>query len=626
MIDVIIPVFRGLAATRRCIESALAAEGSEPRELVVIDDASPEPEISAWLRELAASGRITLLAHADNRGFVASVNEGMRLHVERDVVLLNSDTEVPHGWLDRLAHLARREPQVATVTPFSNNATICSYPRALAVNGLPADMDTRSLDALFREHNAGTCVEIPTAVGFCMLITRDALVQVGEFDQEAFGRGYGEEVDFCMRASRAGLRHLLCADLFVFHEGEVSFGGGAAAIRARAQAIVDERYPEFQPVVREFIEREPARPARRKVDLARLQGSSRPRVLMVTHAWGGGVERHVRDLAALLADECEVLVLRPEGGGDVGVRWMRAGEEFEAWFDNDAQWDECVAMLRGIGVSRVHYHHIHSLPPRVLDLARELGVAYDVTLHDYYPICPQYHLSPDGAHPCEAATGAGHCERCLEVRPAQWPMDLDAWRALFRAFLAGAGRVIVPSGDTAARVREFFNGVEPVVWPHPETASVPRRVFKVALIGGQSEMKGARLLEACAQDASRRELPLHFRVLGHVDKPMPLWPASPLSITGSYEEGGLAELIALERPDAFLFLSRVPETFSYTLSAAISTGLPVVAPDLGAFPERLRGYAHQTLLPIGATAPSINDTLLAALGAADTLHRRAAAT
>ena len=614
MIDVIIPVFRGLAATRRSVESALAARCEQPHELVVIDDASPEPEISEWLRALAASGRITLITHGQNRGFVASVNEGMRLHAERDVVLLNSDTEVPGGWLDRLAACARREPQVATVTPFSNNATICSYPRFAAMNRLPDDMDTRALDALFRVHNAGAYLDIPTAVGFCMFIGRAALAQVGEFDEQAFGRGYGEEVDFCMRASRAGLRHLLCADLFVFHEGEVSFGQGGAAIRERAQAIIDERYPEFRPAVAEFVAREPARPARRRVDLARLRASARPRVLMVTHAWGGGVERHVQDLAALLEDDCEVLVLRPAGKDTVGVRWLRDGEEFEAWFESDTQWDECLAMLRSLGISRVHYHHVHALPRQAVDLARDIGAACVVTLHDFFPICPQYHLSPDGTHPCEAAKGAGRCERCLEARPAQWPMGLKEWRELFGRLLGSADRVIVPSADAAARMREFFPGVEPLAWSHPEVPAVPPRIFKIALIGGQSEIKGARLLEACAADAARRGLPLHFRVLGHVDRPMPQWPEAPLSITGSYAEGTLPELIAVERPDAFLFLSLVPETYSYTLSAAMQAGLPILAPRLGAFPERLRGYSRHVLLPPGAAAAACNDAILELLG------------
>jgi GT2 family glycosyltransferase len=274
LIDVIIPAYRGLAETRRCLESVLAARVRTPHEIVVVDDASPEPPLSAWLREASAGGRFTLIVHEHNRGFVASVNEGMRLHPGRDVLLLNSDTEVAPGWLDRIVACAAREPRAGTVTPFSNNATICSYPRFAQPNPLPEGTGTAALDAAFARANAGQAVEIPTAVGFCMFISRRCLDEVGLFDEEAFGRGYGEEVDFCMRAARAGWRHWLAADTFVFHEGEVSFGGGAQEIRNRAQAIVDERYPEFQTRVREFVAADPPSPFRERATeaLARPHG------------------------------------------------------------------------------------------------------------------------------------------------------------------------------------------------------------------------------------------------------------------------------------------------------------------------------------------------------------------
>lgn len=615
MIDVIIPVYRGLDATRRCLTSVLAAGCAEPHEVIVIDDESPEPEISSWLRALAGEGRIRLVAHPNNLGFVASVNEGMSLHEERDVVLLNSDTEVPKGWLDRLARCAREEPQVATVTPFSNNATICSYPRFAQANALPEGLDTPALDGFFREQNRGHVIDIPTAVGFCMFITRRALRELGGFDANAFGRGYGEEVDFCMRASRAGFRHLLCADLFVHHEGEVSFGTAGASIRQRAQAIVDQRYPEFQTAVRDFIERDPARTCRRRVDMARLAASKLPRLLVVTHAWGGGVEKHVTDLAQLLANDREVLLLRPHDEVSVNLRWTRLHEEFSAWFDSGTQWERCIEVLRGVGVGRVHFHHVHGLPQSVLELPRALGVAYDVTLHDHFPICARYHLSPDGLRACDAAA-SGACGRCLEQAPGQWGVSIDQWRTLFRHLLLGAERVIVPSRDTGERIHRFFPEVNALEWPHPEAARTTPALFKVALLGGLSPLKGSRVLEACVRDAQARGLPLHFRVLGHVDRPMPVWPQAPLSISGSYPEDRLDELIAVERPDAFLFLSRVPETYSYTLSAAMRTGLPVIATRFGAFPERLHGYRRHVLVDVDASPAAVNDALVDCLSAA----------
>jgi GT2 family glycosyltransferase len=258
LIDVIIPAFRGFPETRRCVESVLASRVAHAHEVIVVDDASPEPELSAWLRDLAAAGRFTLLVHARNAGFVASVNEAMRVHADRDVVLLNSDTEVAEGWLDRLADCAGRESRAGTVTPFTNNGSICSYPEMAKSNAMPPGTTVSALDAIFRSANRGAAVEILTAVGFCMFIRRSCLDEVGLFDEAAFGRGYGEEVDFCMRAARRGWRHLLAADVFVFHEGEVSFGGGAQSIRDEAQKIIDERYPEFQPRLKAFLASDPA--------------------------------------------------------------------------------------------------------------------------------------------------------------------------------------------------------------------------------------------------------------------------------------------------------------------------------------------------------------------------------
>ncbi|MCB1922034.1 MAG: glycosyltransferase family 2 protein, partial [Candidatus Competibacteraceae bacterium] len=196
-----------------------------PWRLVVIDDASPEPEVSAWLQEVAATdSRIELLRNEQNLGFVGTVNRGMALAAERDVLLLNSDTEVANDWLDRIRAAAYGDQKVASVTPFSNNATICSYPRFCQDNDLPEGWPVAELDALFAKVNPGQVVDVPTGVGFCMYIRRAALNDVGLFDVEHFGKGYGEENDFCIRAHKAGWRNLHLLDTFVLHSGGVSFG------------------------------------------------------------------------------------------------------------------------------------------------------------------------------------------------------------------------------------------------------------------------------------------------------------------------------------------------------------------------------------------------------------------
>lgn len=162
-VDIVIPVYRGLDQTRRCIESLRRDPDRPPGRIIVIDDCSPEPKLSAWLDRQAGRGTITLLRNPRNLGFVASVNQGIRAAGERDIVLLNSDTEVPHGWLQRLAAQAYAAPRIGSVSPFSNNATICSYP---SVDGAPLafGLPLADLDSACRKANAGRFIVVPTTV------------------------------------------------------------------------------------------------------------------------------------------------------------------------------------------------------------------------------------------------------------------------------------------------------------------------------------------------------------------------------------------------------------------------------------------------------------------------------
>lgn len=268
-IDLIIPVYRGLTETRRCIESVLASSARDLAEVVVIDDASPEPEVCAYLDALAANGDISLSRNPRNIGFVGTANLGLARSPDRDVILLNSDTEVTGTWLARLRQAAYRAPDIGTVTPFSNNATICSYPFPGWEGGVPGSLGLKQLDALFARENHGQLVDLPTAVGFCMYLRRECIRQVGMFDEARFGRGYGEENDFCMRAASLGWRNVLATDIYVFHEGSVSFGAERFALQKAAMEALLDKHPTYLQQVGSFIACDPAAPFRSRIDTVR---------------------------------------------------------------------------------------------------------------------------------------------------------------------------------------------------------------------------------------------------------------------------------------------------------------------------------------------------------------------
>jgi GT2 family glycosyltransferase len=273
VVDVVMPVYGGRAETLRAIHRVLSARNRCPFELVVVNDASPDPGITAALDALARRGLITLLVNERNCGFVVSSNRGMARHADRDVVLLNADTEVYGDWLDRLRATVHRAGNAGTATPWSNAATIMSYPITLRDNHVPLETDGAGIDALAAGLE-GPAIDLPTGVGFCLYVRRACLEQVGPFREDRFGRGYGEENDFCLRAAARGWRHRAAIDVYVHHHAGRSFGAEKADRVRAAIAEVERLHPSYRRTVHEFIRRDPLAPHRRRLDEARVRAAA----------------------------------------------------------------------------------------------------------------------------------------------------------------------------------------------------------------------------------------------------------------------------------------------------------------------------------------------------------------
>lgn len=592
-VDVIIPAYNGLADLRRCVDSVLTASVSLPHQLIVIDDASPDAAVGDYLRELGRrQPGIQILSNPHNLGFVGTVNRGMSLHPARDVVLLNSDTRVANDWLGRLQACAYSEPTIGTATPFSNNATICSFPRSCELNELPAGWTVADLDRVFSQVNAGARVGLPTGIGFCMYIKRECLHQVGGFDQETFGRGYGEENDFCMRAQRLGWRDVLCADTYVYHAGGGSFGLEKQALEQAAIAVLAQRYPDYQTLVLRHIEEDPARPLRLRVQLELVRQGPGRRVLYICHGLGGGTERHLVDLAARLGEQLAPLVLRPEGGGVRLGLGIGAGDPALGFrLPDDAE--VLVEALRYLAIERVHFHHTMGLNPWVWGLPERLGVPFDLTLHDYYLINANPTLIGEDATYCDDPETRD--EHCVLAYPLPGGVDAATWRRNQEVLLYGADRVIAPSHFTAGLYRHYFPRLQPTVaahpdwegdWPYPTPRALAvNGVLKVAVLGAISREKGADLLEATALHCRTRGIPVSFTLIGYAYRPLD----GVVAQWGPYRDPELAALLNDAEPHVVWFPACWPETYSYTLSTVLNAALPVVAPNIGAFPERLRG-------------------------------------
>ncbi len=591
-VDIVIPVYRGLDQTRRCIESLRRDPDRPPGRIIVIDDCSPEPKLSAWLDRQAGRGTITLLRNPRNLGFVASVNQGIRAAGERDIVLLNSDTEVPHGWLQRLAAQAYAAPRIGSVSPFSNNATICSYP---SVDGAPLafELPLADLDSACRKANAGRFVVVPTTVGFCMYIRRACIDETGLFDEQAFRRGYGEENDFCMRAAARGWTHRLACDTFVYHEGGVSFGKDSPELK-RSRGVLLRRHPDYERAVARHVRLDAAGPFRFAITAELFRKSGRPTVLLVSHALGGGVPRHLDDLRRAAGASANFLLLKGTPRGIAlsvpalpGHPVLSLGED---------RLEDLALFLRSAGVTRLHLHHMLGMRLDVRQLIHMLDVPFDFTVHDYFTICPRVNLLPtmDSQHCGEPAPAL--CNDCIAQSPANGARDIQDWRHAHRWIFLEADRVICPSEDVRNRLARYGLDRKAVVVPHEPVARAPwplhvpaprGRKLRVAVLGVLADQKGAPTVAAVAEAADPGRIEIHL--IGYPELELPEPARARIKRTGRYEEAELPALLARLRPHVVWFPAQWPETYSYTLSAAIEAGLPIVASDIGAFTERLAG-------------------------------------
>ena len=604
-VDIVIPIYNAPDDVRRCVESVLACTPEEHR-LVLIDDASTDPAVGEVLREIEQRGarHVEMLRNERNRGFTATANRGMTRSTA-DIVLLNSDAIVTVGWLAAMLRCAASDPAIATITPFSNNAEICSFPRFCEDNHLSLDGNAASISRALAEAAVPTYPDLPTGVGFCMFVRRAAIDEVGTFDM-AFGAGYGEENDFCLRAARAGWRNVLADDAFVVHAGGRSFAGRKADLGSRNLTRLVARHPHYTNMVQRYIAADPLRAIRQAAE-SRLDASAPLRgVLHVIHHHGGGTETHVRELIAASRERWRHYLAVA-----VGDRWQieahrRDGSIITFAFTREPgeRWRDFVGGVAAtFGVTLIHLHNISACREGLLEALDGGDLPFGYTLHDLNFACPTItFLDPAGRY-CGGVTDARICRACLAAQPEFSDIDVTSWRVRHATLVERAAFVIAPSRWAASMLERYFPRAGVTVIQHGTEAPPERRlpgtrlgvlmpddtVPVVAAVGAIGPDKGARRIERLVERMRELDAPLRIVIIGYLDVERGPWQSDDarLTVHGRYDARDLPELLRHYRTQFVLFPSAGPETFSYTLSESWRAGIPALVPPIGALAERV---------------------------------------
>lgn len=344
-----------------------------------------------------------------------------------------------------------------------------------------------------------------------------------------------------------------------------------------------------------------------------------PIVLFITHNRGGGVDKHIKELIGSLPDGIASLILKPSSNGSRCVVVESANKPF-LFFDYQKDIGLLEDFFKQINLVHLHIHHTKGFSSAVLDIVTNLGLSWDYTVHDYYSICPQIHLIDNLGRYCQER-GDEECAACLLDNPSPNHASILEWRQQNRYLVEKAKRCFVPSLDVKLRMERYYPKANYITVYHEKIKSYKTNFrattqnLQILILGALTPMKGANLLEAAAIDAKIRGLPLNFVLIGDGSHKLVSQPKSQLQVMGRYCDDELQRLIEQSQADVIWFPVCCPETYSYTLSAALIAGLPIVAPNLGAFSERLRQRPLSWIVPWDLQAEKFNDFFVS-------LHRR----
>ncbi|HUT93884.1 MAG TPA: glycosyltransferase [Thermoguttaceae bacterium] len=224
-----------LPYTRTCLDS-IRQRTDEPYELIVVDNGSTDGTAD-YLR---AQSDVKLITNANNRGFPAGCNQGIRAATGDQILLLNNDVIVTTGWLRRLLRALHADVQIGLVGPCTNNV---SGMQQVAVSYT----DLASLDGFawqWGKAHDQVVEETDRLVGFCLLFRRTLVDEIGLLD-ERFGLGNFEDDDYCRRARQAGYRAVIGKDAFIHHFGSVTHRSeevDQAALLARNEQLYRSKW------------------------------------------------------------------------------------------------------------------------------------------------------------------------------------------------------------------------------------------------------------------------------------------------------------------------------------------------------------------------------------------------
>ncbi|MGG3692108.1 glycosyltransferase [Heyndrickxia ginsengihumi] len=610
--DVILPIYNNYELTTKCLETVFNNCEDVDYNLWIINDASPDKRIYSFLEDLKSKPapknlkKLTIIHNDVNVGYVQNINKGLRLSKNHPIIL-NSDTEIPPKSFQRLIQPILVNDHISSVTPFSNSATICSFPNFLEDNELPYHMTVNEVDAYFSKYNINKGVVIPTGVGFCMALNRNVINKIGVFDDKAFGKGYGEENDWCMRARTLGYKNILIPNLFVYHKHGGSFGqinNMKQELMENNLKILLKRYPNYNEIIQDFTAFDPIKNIRNfiKSVMVNQQSPLKKGTLFINHAMGGGAIHFQSNYINKVKNEQRIFTLKPNNHELILTdhnHQIPITHKLSISKLNDTNFRQ---LLNALHIDLIFINHLLGYPTdKMFSWIKHAGIDYYFFVHDFHCLCPSFNLINHNKQYCNAETDPNVCQSCLEKLFPREQINIKSRRLAFESFLKSAKKVIAPSENTKNILLKYYRDIKVEVHEHTIDVQITRtykenflknKHLNIAFVGAIGPEKGSNIIYELKDFIAKEHLPINIKVIGFTDRHGKPYKSNDgkFEVTGSYKVEHLSQLLADHQIALVVNSSICPETYSYTTSEVMLAGYPIITFNLGAPADRIKKH------------------------------------
>lgn len=597
---------------RPCLEAVLR-ELAHTDRLFVVDSGSADRDLIDNLEHLHEDGRLVFEQSPPAAFGVDSVALAYQRFPDSDIAHVDARVGVPQGWLPQLRAVLADCPESGTVSAISNAPSPMRYP-----NGSSHGFSEMHLATVRRAamQLGDAALEVPLMGSTCMLFRRECLAEL------LVDRSLGAITSFSALSdgiSLRGWRHLVALRVYAYLIDSCAWSVNTTGEVTEWSTGSHTRSPSVSRRLANFLRRDPLRSVRRFLDEALLKQHGEPIVLILTHARGGGVDRFVAERCSDARRKGLVPLICRAHELEYGptMLWTDRHPCHDLVYSVGRDEVALSRLLRELPIQHIELQHFLGLSPSVVESCLDLGLPYDIFIHDYIWICPRITLiGPEGRY-CGEPRSTRSCNQCVrqlgrEIGESITTADL---RRRSKRWLSSARHVFVPTNDVASRLARYFPETCFETHPLESDPTIVRKAprgalpIRVGLIGALGRHKGYDVLLRCARYVKRKNLPIEFVLIGSSSNDGTLKQTGCVSITGAYAEPEAPELLARENLDVIWLPSVWPETWSYTLTHAVATGLPIVAFKIGAIAERIQALQCGILCQLNLSTRLLVQTL-----------------